>query len=78
MEVKCGDIPMGTDGRCPAWGGWLAGVAAADGAMSGEVQRTGSERSGQEEGGQRESSRELVLGLLRKLMEIVVSRDRHR
>lgn len=47
MEVKCGDVPVGMEGRCPVWGG----------TRSGEVQRAGSERSGQEEGGQRDSSR---------------------
>lgn len=60
MEVKCGDVQrggggVGTEGRCPVWGGWLAGVAAADGIRSGEVQRAGSERSGQEEGSGRET-----------------------
>lgn len=57
MEVKCGDVPVGTEGRCPVWRGWLAEVTAADGARSREVQRASSERLGQEEGGQRDSSR---------------------
>lgn len=48
------DVPVGTEGRCPVWGGCLAGVAAAGGTRSGEVHRAGSERPGRQEGGQRQ------------------------